>query len=137
MLERRRYRGWRLAALALSVALMVTGLSTAFTASTTVQRGRIPELNALPEESDTGTEKPSHNDDLLLDRRRALLSIATAATLLPLAVSNPATAAESATEDSPVKSLEDLSLGNGQWTQASSVSSPDTSNMIEIGRAHV
>lgn len=67
-----------------------------------------------------------------MNRRQALKSFATTAAIVPLALlSNPsaATAETSREEDSPVKSLEDLTLGDGQWTQASSTTL-DTDNII-------
>jgi solute carrier family 25 phosphate transporter 3 len=57
------------------------------------------------------TEKNNcHN----INRRKALLSVATAASMVPLAFINPAAAIAAI----PVKSLEDLSIGDARWTQA-------------------
>lgn len=52
-----------------------------------------------------------------LDRRKALVTMATAASIVPLAFIYPA-AATAELPCSTVKSLEDLSIGDARWTQA-------------------
>lgn len=57
------------------------------------------------------------NNCPIIDRRKALLSVATSASVIPLAFTNPSVAiAES--PDSPVMSLEDVLIGEGRWTRA-------------------
>ena len=112
-------------------SLLMTRLSTPQTGKVR-HDVRITMLNAHRNNEDTAnvSTEPPNAGQHSMNRRQTLLSLATAATLVPLALSNPSpTAAAKTTTDSSVKSLEDLSLGDGHWTQARSTNI-STENMI-------
>lgn len=123
MAEVRIRRDWRLAAL---VGVMLTAPTLSLTSPAPrndriqARRHDISLSVHRSKDEDVLTEQPSSVRRHTISRRQALLSVAGAATLLPLALSSAA-AAET-TSDLATKSLEDLSLGDGQWTQASSTS---------------
>ena len=128
-----RQRKWRpaLAAGMFLFLMFVVPTRSLMTPLSTPQTGKVGHdvrktmLNAQRNNEDSAnvsTELPNDDDGQAhsMNRRQTLVSLATAATLVPLALSNPLAAAATTTADSSVKTLEDLSLGDGQWTQASS-----------------
>ena len=134
MIDRRILRRkWRRAVMALFATIFFTPSSFSYSPPA-LFRGRI---QASRYDFSLKTHNIEENDDLstlqngrramTLSRRQALVSVAAAAaSLVPTTLANPATAAE---PDLPTRSLEDLSLGEGEWLQASSTI-VDTKNMI-------
>lgn len=80
----------------------------------------------MEDTDDLSTVKNDGRGAVTVSRRQALFSVAAAAALVPLTIAKQATAADL---DVQTRSLEDLSLGEGEWLQASSTSI-NTENMI-------